>query len=336
MEPSAELEAVVRRIFEAINVRDFPTVRNLQSDDPGAIHIGTDPDEWWTSYREAIAVFEAQLREFETIGVQFEIGEIAAYSEGTVGWAACRPRLVFGDGSTTTLRFTGVLHLEEGIWRSVQSHLSVGATNEETVGYEMTTTIETLAAAVQEERPDLAEATGADGTVTIAFSDIEGSTELAVRLGDQKWLDLLRWHESVVENAVTREGGRVVKSLGDGHMLVFPSATRGLRTAIEIQRSLREPHDGEALRLRIGLHTGEVLQHANDLFGRTVIMAARVAAAARGAEILTSSGLFELTETAGPFEFGSPRMTQLKGIQGEHPLFPLIWDETATSQDFRS
>ena len=295
MEPSAELEAVVRRIFEAINVRDFPTFRNLQSDHPGVIHIGTDPDEWWASYREAIAVFEAQLAEFETIGVQFEIDEIAAYSEGTVGWAACRPRLVFRDGSTNTVRFTGVLHLEEGIWRSVQSHLSVGATNEETVGYEMTTTIETLAAAVQEERPDLADATGADGTVTIVFSDIEGSTELAVRLGDQKWLDLLRWHERVVENAVTREGGRVVKSLGDGHMLVFPSATRGLRTAIEIQRSLREPHDGEALRLRIGLHTGEVLQHADDLFGRTVIMAARVAAAARGAEILTSSGLFELT-----------------------------------------
>ena len=217
--------------------------------------------------------------EFETIGVQFEIDEIAAYSEGTVGWVACRPRLVFGDGNTTTLRFTGVLHLEDGVWRSVQSHLSVGATNEETVGYEMTTTIETLAAAVQQERPDLAAATGVDGTVTIAFSDIEGSTELAVRLGDQKWLDLLRWHESVVENVVTREGGRVVKSLGDGHMLVFPSATRGLRTAIEIQRSLRQPHDGEALRLRIGLHTGEVLQHADDLFGRTVIMAARVAAA---------------------------------------------------------
>jgi len=155
---------------------------------------------------------------------------------------------------------------------------------------------------------------------------------LAVRLGDQKWLDLLRWHERAVEDAVTREGGRVVKSLGDGHMLAFPSAARGLRTAIEIQRSLREPHEGEALRLRIGLHTGEVLQHADDLFGRTVIMAARVAAAAQGAEILTSSRLFELTATAGTFTFGSPKVMQLKGIPGEHRLFPLIWDETTASQ----
>ena len=305
---------------------------------PALIHIGTDPDEWWTSYREAIAVFEAQLGEFETIGVQFEIDEIAAYSEGTVGWVACRPRLVFGDGSTTTLRFTGVLHLEEGIWRSVQSHLSVGATNEETVGYEMTTTIETLAAAVQQERPDLAEATGVDGTVTIAFSDIEGSTELAVRLGDQKWLDLLRWHESVVENAVTREGWpRRQVPRRRTHAGVPLAATRGLRTAIEIQRSLRQPHDGEALRLRIGLHTGEVLQHADDLFGRTVIMAARVAAAAQGAEILTSSTAVRAHWDGGPVPHSETRRTtELKGIPGEHPLFPLIWDEIATSQDFRS
>ena len=336
MEPSAELEAVVRRIFEAINARDFATVRNLQSEDAGAIHIGSDPDEWWTNYRETLAVIEAQLGELETVGVHYETGDVAAYSEGTVGWAVCRPTLALGDGSTTTLRFSGVLHLEDGIWRFVHSHLSVGARNEETIGVELTTTIETLAAAVQEERPDLAEAAGVDGTVTIAFSDIEGSTDVAVRLGDQKWLDLLRWHERVVEGAVTREGGRVVKSLGDGHMLAFPSAARGLRTAIEIQRSLREPHEGEVLRLRIGLHAGEVLQHADDLFGRTVIMAARVAAAARGSEILTSAALFELTRTTGPFAFGNPRMTQLKGIPGEHQLFPLIWDETATSQHFRS
>ena len=124
---------------------------------------------------------------------------------------------------TATVRFTGVLRLEDGIWRVVHSHLSVGATNEETLGYEMTTTIEALADAVQQERPDLAAATAADGTVTIAFSDLEGSTELAVRLGDEKWLDLLRWHDRVVESAVTQENGRVVKSLGDGHMLAFAS-----------------------------------------------------------------------------------------------------------------
>ena len=195
-----------------------------------------------------------------------------------------RPTVVFGDGSTATVRFTGVLRLEDGIWRVVQSHLSVGATNEETLGYEMTTTIEALADAVQQERPDLAAATAADGTVTIAFSDLEGSTEPAVRLGDEKWLDLLRWHDRVVESAVTK---RTVASSN-------PSATdtcwrsrlhlERCEPRSEIQRSLAEPHDGETLRLRIGLHSGEVLEHADDLFGQTVIMAARVAAAGREAQ----------------------------------------------------
>ena len=80
-----------------------------------------------------------------------------------------------------------------------------------------------------------------------------------------------------------------MKSLGDGHMLAFPSASGALRSAIEIQRSFQAPHDGVVLRLRIGLHTGEVLRRADDFFGRAVIMAARVAAAARGNEILLSS-----------------------------------------------
>ena len=237
--------------------------------------------------------------------------------------------VVFGDGSTTTLRFTGVLHLEDGIWRFVQSHLSVGATNEETIGYEMTTTIETLAAAVQEERPDLAEATAADGTVTIAFSDLEGFNRVGgASRGSEvaRPAALARSRRRARRDARRRPRRQIPRRRT--HAGVPVRAPRALRTAIEIQRSLREPHEGEALRLRIGLHSGEVLQHADDLFGRTVIMAARVAAAARGAEILTSSRLFELTAGRRTHSHSEcPRTTQLKGIPGEHRLFPLIWNE---------
>jgi adenylate cyclase len=326
VEPSPELKAVVGRFWAAVNARDAATVLNLHADQPGVLFIGTDPDEWWPRFDTYSPVFEAQLREFEAGGVTFDPGEIEAFSEGTVGWAATRPTLLLDDGSGTQLRFTAVLHLDRGVWRLVQYHLSQGVENEETLGFEMTTTVEDLAAAVQEERPDLAASAAADGTVTIAFSDIEGSTELAVRLGDHKWLDLLRWHDDVVANRATLEGGRVVKSLGDGHMLAFPSASAALRSAIEIQRSFQQPHDGESLRLRIGLHTGEVLRKADDFFGRAVIMAARVAAAARGSEILVSSLVAELTRSLGTFEFGEPRVSELQGIPGSHQLFPVVWD----------
>jgi class 3 adenylate cyclase len=209
----------------------------------------------------------------------------------------------------------------------VQWHLSVGAENEEALGIRMTTSVDQLVAVVQEERPDLNATAAADGTVTIAFSDIEGSTDTAVRLGDQKWLELLRWSDGVVAACVARQGGRVVKSLGDGHMLAFSSASRALRGAIDIQRSLQAGHDGEYFRVRIGMHTGEVLTEADDFFGHAVIMAARVAAAADGNEILVSSLVKELTHSVGTCQFGEPRTTELKGLPGQHQLFPVVFGD---------
>jgi len=335
MEPSAELQAVVGRLFGAINARDPVTARNLHADVAGVTFIGTDPDEWWTSYHEIMTVFEAQLQEFESGDVTFTTGEIQAHSEGTVGWVACRPSLRFADGSSTELRWTAVLHLDHGIWRFVQWHLSAPVENEEVVGFVMTTTIESMAAAVRDERPDLHAAAAPDGAITIVFSDIEGSTEVSVRLGDAEWLEVLDWHERVVAGVVAREGGRVVKSLGDGHMLAFSTASSALRAATEIQRSLLEPHLREPLRLRIGLHTGEVLRRADDFFGRAVIMAARVAQAAGGGEILASSVVVDLTENLRSFHFGAPRLLSLKGIPGEHQVFPLHWNADETSSSLR-
>jgi len=327
LEPSAELTAVVRRVFGSINARDLAAVRNLHADRAGVTFVGTDPDEWWTSFGEVVSVIEAQLGEFEAGGVTFELGDVEAYSEGTVGWVACRPKLVFPDREPTEVRWTAVLCLDGGIWRLVQWHLSVGVVNEELLGFEMTTSIESIAAAVQEERPDLTATAAPDGTVTIVFSDIEGSTEVAVRLGDIKMLELLRWHDRIVGAAVAREQGRVVKSLGDGHMMVFPSAGAALRAAIDIQRSLREPHEGEYLRLRVGLHTGEVLRREEDFFGRAVITAARVAQAARGGEILASALVVDLTQDLGTFGFGESRMAELKGIPEKHRLAPVKWED---------
>lgn len=332
MKPSSELGAVVGRLFAAINARDLDTFLNLHADEVGVLFIGTDPNEWFPDLETLRHIVAAQMREFDDVGVTFELGQVEGYEEGTVGWVAARPKMLLPDASTASTRLTGVLHLDRGVWRFVQWHLSVGAENEEALGFEMTTTVERLAAAVQEERPDLTSSADSDGTVTIAFSDIEGSTDIAVRLGDHKWLKLLRWHDDLVAEAIFSEGGRVVKSLGDGHMLAFPSASGALRGAIEIQRSFQRPRDGELLRLRIGLHTGEVLRKAEDFFGRAVIVAARVAAEASGGEILASSMVRELTSSLGTFEFGPPRRAELKGIPGTQELFPLAWSLAGSDQ----
>ena len=111
---------------------------------------------------------------------------------------------------------------------------------------------------------------------------------------------------------------------GDGFLLAFGSARQALLCAIEIQRAFaarNEQDPEEPIRVRIGLHTGEVLKDADKFFGKTVILAARVAAQAEGGEILVSSLLKDLTESVGDIRFGEAREAALKGISETQRLF---------------
>jgi Adenylate and Guanylate cyclase catalytic domain len=89
--------------------------------------------------------------------------------------------------------------------------------------------IDAIATAITQSRPDLSTATAPNGTVTILFTDIEGSTQLTERLGDDIWLTVLREHNEIVRRQVTEYTGFEVKSQGDGFMLAFPSAKDALR-----------------------------------------------------------------------------------------------------------
>jgi class 3 adenylate cyclase len=324
MEPSPELEALALRRAEAFNSRDNDTVLDMYAEEPGLIVIGSDSDEWWSGYETIRSVVTTLTPELASVDARVDVEHVEAFSEGTVGWFV--GRLVARSETTTVpMRYTAVLHLDRGVWRIVHAHLSQGVDSEVSFGVQVSK-VEQLAAAVRVEQPDLRDTADEDGRVTIAFSDLESSTELAVSLGDHRWLELLRWYDRVVVECTTTEGGRVVKSLGDGHMLVFPSASRALSGSVSIMRSLREGREGEDLRLRVGLHTGEVLRHSDDFFGQAVITAARVAAAANGNEILVSSVVHELTRRLGAFRFGKARVAQLKGFPGEYELFPVIWN----------
>jgi class 3 adenylate cyclase len=189
------------------------------------------------------------------------------------------------------------------------------------------TSIDAVAAVVQSEHPDLRQHAAPDGTVTILFSDIEGSTEMTERLGDQRWLEVLREHNAIVRERVAACGGFEVKSEGDGFMLAFQSARKALECAVDTQRAFAERNEsaGEPIRVRIGLHTGEALKEGEDFFGKHVILAARIASQAQGGEILVSSLLKELTESAGDVEFGEGREVQLKGLAGTHQVHEIQW-----------
>jgi class 3 adenylate cyclase len=167
-----------------------------------------------------------------------------------------------------------------------------------------------------------------DGTVTILFSDIEDFTGITERLGDLRAQDVLHSHNDIVRRAVAASGGHEVKSQGDSFMLAFASARRALNCAVDMQRSFDRWSDSQPnvpLKVRMGLHTGETIREADDLFGRTVILASRIAAEAGGGQILVSSLLKELTESSGEFCFSPGREVTLKGLSRTQVVHEVDW-----------
>ena len=173
---------------------------------------------------------------------------------------------------------------------------------------------ETLDQPAQPAQPD-AEPTP-QGFQTILFTDLEASTPLTQRLGDEGGQEILRGHNKTVRRALDDHGGREVKHTGDGIMASFPSAVSAVTAALQIQRELTS---GE-VRVRVGLNAGEPIAEDGDLFGRSVIKAARIADRAEPGQVLVSNVVMELCE-GKTFEFASLGAVSLKGFDEAVTLF---------------
>lgn len=218
-----------------------------------------------------------------------------------------------------------------GMSRVVEQLLALKLKAQGIASIDVQTSIGAVAESIHADQPDLRPATAPDGTVTLAFSDIEGSTAMNERVGDERWLEILRSHNAIVRKQVKEHRGFEVKSQGDGFMLAFASADLAVRCAIAIQRAFsgyRAQHPDVPLRVRIGLHTGEALREREDFFGRNVTLAARIADSAKGDEILVSSTLKELMAGADDVSFDHGGELQLKGLSGVHRVFGLAWQPT--------
>ncbi|HUQ39335.1 MAG TPA: adenylate/guanylate cyclase domain-containing protein [Acidimicrobiales bacterium] len=319
MEPSPELGAVIRRLMGALCGGDAESLRTLASRQPGALWVGSDPDEWWGDPSHAVEVMAIQCEELGG-GYPFEVDHVEAHEEGSVGWASVRVRAALDSGQVP-IRMTFVCHLEASQWRVVQSHWSIGVPNESVLGYALTTSIEAMARQVESERPDLSRAMSAEGTITLLFTDMVDSSARNVEMGDREWMDLLRAHNQLVRDQVAANGGFEVKSQGDGFMIAFSSARLALRCALGVQRAVGD--SGLGIQVRAGLHTGEVVKEADDFFGYAVNLAARIASAARGGEVLAAEVVQRLCGPAGEFSFGPPRQVDLKGFPHERQAYPV-------------
>jgi adenylate cyclase len=322
MESSEEIRRVVERWCVAARDGDVETIMAKFSGHAGVLVIGSDAEEWW--HAEDAAVWRKQFEEMG--GFPIEWDEIEAWEEGTVGWAGAKIAFTGPEDEIFPMRVTLVFHLERGEWKAVQFHFSACTPNVELLGKELTVSLEQLEETIRNERPDLSSTLAADGTVTIVFTDIVDSTLMLARLGDAAWVDVIKRHNAVIEEATAAHGGTVVETQGDGSMLAFSSARRAVACAQAIQRGIAEAFADTSppIRVRIGVHTGDAIQEAEHFFGTTVHYAARVAHQACGGEVLVSSLVRELVgnEPSNP-SFLESREVELKGLAGRHRLYAL-------------
>ncbi|MCH7837000.1 MAG: adenylate/guanylate cyclase domain-containing protein [Chloroflexi bacterium] len=169
---------------------------------------------------------------------------------------------------------------------------------------------------------------------TILFTDMEGSTALAQRLGDARAQDVRRAHNTIVRDALRAEGGSEIKHTGDGIMASFPSASHALACAVAIQRAvaaLRQAQGDQVearLSVRIGLNAGEPVVEEDDLFGTSVDLAKRICDHAEPGEILVSDVVRQLA-AGKDFLFSDRGEVVPKGFDEAVRLYTVRWEGQA-------
>jgi class 3 adenylate cyclase len=148
----------------------------------------------------------------------------------------------------------------------------------------------------------------------ILFTDLVGSTSRAEASGDARWKRLLDRHDEVNRTTVSRHGGEVIKTTGDGVLALLPSAT----AAIDAARTIRAELAGEDLQVRVGIHVGEVDRRGDDVSGLAVNVAARIMSEATAGQILVSDAVHSMVTSGGFVTIGRRK---LKGITGDWELY---------------
>jgi ketosteroid isomerase-like protein len=129
MERSNAVEQAMLRFYDRFSSGDVEGFAQMITAWPDAFVVGTDPGEWQDGRATWIAGYQEQIAAIP--GVRLETGGLRGYAEGSLGWAADQPSFVLPDGTAISTRLTTVLRLEDGEWKLVNAHFSIGVPNEE-------------------------------------------------------------------------------------------------------------------------------------------------------------------------------------------------------------
>jgi class 3 adenylate cyclase len=166
--------------------------------------------------------------------------------------------------------------------------------------------------------------------LVVLFTDMIGSTQILTRSGDAAARSLMRAHDRMVRHGIEREGGRIVKSMGDGFLATFPSVTTALLSCTAIQQEVsryNEAHPAQPIHVRMGVNAGEAIVEDDDVYGVAVNLAARLVEAAGSDQILVSGVVQELA-AGGPFAFEPAGSITPRGFDHEVAVAALDWRET--------
>jgi class 3 adenylate cyclase len=311
---SPELEAVVRRLWTAFATADDAAMGNMTVTD-SALRFLLSGDEPWLEGDEVVPILRERSGAIAMVSLEFD--RLEAFDVGDFGWSACTLTTLDADGETRSFRQTGVFAIEDGIWKAVQLHTSVGVPPQDVYGVEIAESLGALVASLKPGISDeVRDVAGTKGVVTVMFTDIEGSTQLSEARGDHQWSEDIQAHFDAISFQVESNDGHVVKTLGDGSMAVFTSASGAVDAAIAIHAL------DDDLRVRIGIHSGEAVAVGDDYAGIAIAKAARITSAAEGGQTLVSSATREIIDHLG-YEVGESLSVQLKGISGTQRLFPV-------------
>jgi class 3 adenylate cyclase len=162
---------------------------------------------------------------------------------------------------------------------------------------------------------------------TILFTDVVSSTPLLAQLKDEKMREVMRDHDEVLEAAVTSNGGRVIKTIGDAFMAEFAVPSGAVAAAIAAQRGVRERFEDSdvPVRIRIGINAGEPIEEDGDLHGASVVIAKRLEGEADANGILVSD-VVKQAVTGKDFAFEDRGQVQLKGFEEPVRAWALRWE----------
>ncbi|MGB5080194.1 MAG: adenylate/guanylate cyclase domain-containing protein [Burkholderiales bacterium] len=166
--------------------------------------------------------------------------------------------------------------------------------------------------------------------LAVLFADVSGSTRLYEKLGDARALECVGFCLKIMSEAALGCGGRVVKTIGDELMCVFPTAPAGIQAAADMQTrvEMQEPVSGHRLRIRIGLQFGAVLEEGQDVFGDSVNVAARMAKLANPSQIIAAGECVKALGSSSTLQMRALDRLPVKGREEEIEVYEILWRQS--------